>query len=177
MNDIGLHRASLVEMRVDALAYGAKDTGEMGGGAAAAVLAAAGPEILDAVRKELAGRSRQIGDAVITDAFALGERGVKWVVHVLSIIKNTPQGAWCPEPEKLRDGVMTGLRLAAGKGAGSIAFSMLGTGEGRVKPPDAARIMVCAIRDFQRSANHPIAVHFALPTPRDFEAVERYLSL
>ncbi|HYG35622.1 MAG TPA: hypothetical protein VEC99_12600 [Clostridia bacterium] len=45
-----LTRDPLQILRVDAIGYGAKDTGEMGGGAAAAVLTAAGPEILTALR-------------------------------------------------------------------------------------------------------------------------------
>jgi O-acetyl-ADP-ribose deacetylase (regulator of RNase III) len=40
-----LTRDPLQILRVDAIAYGAKDTGEMGGGAAASVLMAAGPEV------------------------------------------------------------------------------------------------------------------------------------
>lgn len=168
MPSIEIARTPLQEMKVDAVAYGAKDTGEMGGGAAAAVLAAAGPELLGALSSELARSTRQIGDAVITDAFGLRERGVRWVVHVISIIRNTPQGAWCPHPERLPDGVLKALHLASARGAQSIAFSMLGTGEGRVAPAEAARLMLRGVRAFQGA----IDVRFALPTQRDYEAMQ-----
>ena len=175
MGEILAERTLLQEMKADALAYGAKDTGEMGGGAAQAVLAAAGPELLPALGAALAASTRQIGDAVITDSFRLRARGVRWIVHVLSILKHTPQGAWCPDPDRLYDGVLKGLELAAGKGARSIALSMLGTGEGRVKPRHAARLMVRAARDFHRSGG-TMRVAFALPTFRDHEAVQAELA-
>ena len=175
MTPILAERTLLQEMEVDALAYGAKDTGEMGGGAAQAIMAACGPELLPALRMALAESTRQIGDAVITDSYGLRDRGVRWVVHVLSIIKHTPEGAWCPQPDRLYDGILKGLRLAAGKGARSIAFSMLGTGEGRVKPEQAARLMIRAVRDFHRSGG-ALRVHFALPTYRDHEAVQSVLA-
>lgn len=148
----------------------------MGGGAAAAILAGAGERLLPALRAELATSSRQIGDAVVTEAFGLAPRGVKWIVHVISIIKNTPQGAWCPEPEKLGNGVAKALQLASARGARSIAFSMLATGEGRVRPEDAARIMIDAVRRFHREGG-TIRVLFALPTARDYEAARAFLEL
>lgn len=175
MGDIKLHRTPLQEMKADAIAYGAKDTGEMGGGTATAVLVACGERVMAAAREELAKTTRQIGEAVITP-FDLEPSGIRWIVHVVSIIKNTPQGAWCPKPEKLKDGVMKGLRLASEKGARSIAFAMLGTNEGRVKPDDAARIMIAGIREFQRVSGSPIEVHFSLPSHRIYDAVERRLS-
>jgi O-acetyl-ADP-ribose deacetylase (regulator of RNase III) len=136
------------------------------------VLVAAGEALLPALKNELATSTRSIGDAVITDAFGLKARGIKWIVHVISIIKNTPEGAWCPEPNKLPDGVTKALQLATKKGAQSIAFSMLATGEGRVTPDDAAKLMLRGIRAFK---GH-IDVTFALPTPRDHTAVQRALA-
>ncbi len=173
--NILLERGALEEMTVDVIAYGAKDTGEMGGGAAAAILAAAGADLLAALRSELARSTRQIGEAVLTDAFGLRERGIRWIAHVISILKHTPEGAWCPHPDKLYDGVLKALELSAQKGARSIAFSMLGTGEGRVPPADAARFMLRAIRDFHRKGGS-LDVTFALPTFRDFDAVQRALT-
>jgi O-acetyl-ADP-ribose deacetylase (regulator of RNase III) len=175
VNEIAVERIGLEEAKAEVLAYGAKDTGEMGGGAAASILRVAGPDLIPALRQELARSTRQIGDAVLTDAFGLRDRGVRWIAHVLSIIKNTSEGAWCPKPEKLYDGVMKALELSSEKRVKSIAFSMLGTGEGRVKPADAARIMIRAIQDFQRGGGE-LSVMFALPTFRDYDAVQRLLA-
>jgi O-acetyl-ADP-ribose deacetylase (regulator of RNase III) len=166
-----LSREPLQMMKVDAIGYGAKDTGEMGGGAAASILTAAGPEILTALRSKLAGSQRRVGDAVLTPSFKMEPSGIRWVLHIISIIKNTPQGAYCPQPERLRDGVCTALKLAADVGARSIAISALGTGEGRVEPCTAARYMlegIAAYRQTEKRAD--LAVTFSLPSFRDFEA-------
>jgi O-acetyl-ADP-ribose deacetylase (regulator of RNase III) len=101
---------------------------------------------------------------------------VKWIVHILSIIKHTPEGAWCPKPEKLRDGVRKGLELAAAKGATSIALSMLGTGEGRVTYADAARLMVAGVKDFRRGFTGEMEIVFSLTNARGYDAVRDHLA-
>ena len=105
ISSVRLTRDPLQILKVDAIGYGAKDTGEMGGGAAAAVLAAAGPELLIELRSKLIGSPRRVGDVAVTDSFRLQAIGIRWVIHIISIIKHTPQGAYCPQPERLRDGV------------------------------------------------------------------------
>jgi O-acetyl-ADP-ribose deacetylase (regulator of RNase III) len=166
-----LTRDPLQILKVDAIGYGAKDTGEMGGGAAAAVLAAAGPEILTELRVKLASSSHRVGDVVLTDSFRLQAVGIRWVIHIVSIIKHTPQGAYCPQPERLRDGVCAALVAASTAGARSMALSALGTGEGRVAPHDAARYMFEGVRAFRQSPSAPdLAVTFSLPSFRDYEA-------
>ncbi len=168
---VTLSREPLQLLKVNAIGYGAKDTGEMGGGAAAAVLTAAGPEIQPALRAKLAATQRRVGDVAITPSFKLEATGIRWVLHIVSIIKNTPQGAWCPQPERLRDGVCTALKMAAEAGAHSLAISALGTGEGRVDPRAAARYMidgVAAYRQIEKRSD--LAVTFSLPSFRDYEA-------
>ena len=118
-------RKRLQEISVDALAYGAKDNGEMGGGAASAILVAAG----------------------------------------------TPQGAWCPEPQRLEEGVFEALRRVHRLGGTSIALSALGTGEGRVKPALAAKLMLSGVKKFyEQYKDSTLAVTFSLPSERDFKA-------
>src|SRR5579862_4462248 len=116
---VTLSREPLQMMKVDAIGYGAKNTGEMGGGAAASILTAAGPEILTTLRSKLATSQRRVGDVVLTPSFKMEPSGIRWVLHIISIIKNTPQGAYCPQPERLRDGVCSALKLAADAGARS----------------------------------------------------------
>jgi O-acetyl-ADP-ribose deacetylase (regulator of RNase III) len=168
---ITLTRDPLQVLKVDAIGYGAKDTGEMGGGAAAAVLAAAGPEILIELRSKLAGSARRVGDIALTDSFKLQTVGIRWVIHIISIIKHTPEGAYCPQPERLRDGVYAALAAASKIGAHSVALSALGTGEGRVTPVDAARYMLDGVRAFRGiSGASDLAVTLSLPSYRDYEA-------
>ena len=167
---VTLTRDPLQILKVDAIGYGAKDTGEMGGGAAAAVLSAAGPQILSELRLKLANSSRRVGDVVLTDSFSLQTVGIRWVIHIISIIKHTPQGAYCPQPERLRDGVCTALLAASKAGARSVALSALGTGEGRVAPRDAARYMLEGVNAFRQSSDASVlAIMFSLPSYRDYE--------
>ena len=171
--NVELVRDRIPFLKVDAIGYGAKDTGEMGGGAAAAIIAAAGPELMDAARQKLAATTRRVGVAVVTDAFKLRSSGIKWVCHIVSIITKTPQGDWCPDPDKLYDGMRSGLAQVLEAGAASIAISALATGEGRVKPEDAARYMLTAIRDLpENHANRKLRVVLALPTYDDYQAFE-----
>jgi len=177
MKPIKLSDKFLQDMAVDAITYGAKDTGEMGGGAAASILENAGSKILEAARKEFALLpSKNIGDVVITDSYNLKKRGIKFVCHLISIIKYTPQGAYCPSPEKLYNGVSKSIELAYDKGARSIAFSAMGTGEGRVKPEYCARLMISAAKDFKKHMLHKnIDIFFSLPNYRDYNAFRDYI--
>ena len=166
-----LSREPLQTLRVDAIGYGAKDTGDMGGGAAAAVLASAGLEILAELKSKLSASPRRVGDVIVTPSFGLARGGVRWVIHIVSIIKHTPDGAYCPQPERLRDGVISGLTAVAKLGARSVALSALGTGEGRVDPGLAARNMIEGLREFRRrDAKSEMSVVFSLPSYRDYEA-------
>lgn len=166
-----LTREPLQRLRVDAIGYGAKDTGEMGGGAASAVLLAAGPEVVAALRSKLAASPRKVGEVVVTEAFKLKTNGVRWIAHIISIIKQTPEGAYCPEPGRLSEGVSTALIAVSRLGAASIALSALGTGEGRVDPRDAARYMLQGLSIFRAAEPQSrLTVTFSLPSYRDYEA-------
>jgi O-acetyl-ADP-ribose deacetylase (regulator of RNase III) len=143
----------------------------------AAVLVAAGPELLDALRSKLATTSRRVGEAVITDSFNMRAQGVLWIAHIISIIKNTPQGAYCPNPPRLCDGVASALQQVTALGAKSIAISALGTGEGRVAPDDAAKLMLGGVKQF-RSQNPTslMEVTFSLPNYTEYEAFASQLA-
>jgi O-acetyl-ADP-ribose deacetylase (regulator of RNase III) len=168
---VTLTRDPIQMLSVEAISYGAKDTGEMGGGAAAAILAGAGPELLPTLKSKLATSGRAVGDIVVTESFKLQTLGIRWIVHLISIIKHTPQGAYCPQPERLTNGVIAALHAVSKLGARSIAFSALATGEGRVDPRDAARYMFDGVRAFRAAEPHSsLAVTFSLPSYRDYEA-------
>lgn len=107
----------------------------------------------------------------MTPSFKLRSAGVQWVLHVISIIKNTPHGAFCPQPERLREGVASALSAASKLGARSVALSALGTGEGRVGPRDAGKYMLEGVRAFRLSEpRSTLAITFSLPSYRDYEA-------
>ena len=173
---ITLVRDRLESVAADAYGYGAKDTGAMGGGAASAIVSGCGPAILPALRQELVKTDRRIGTAVITDSFNLRPRGVKWILHIVSIIAATEQGAWCPEPERLPHGVETALKLAYGKGCRTVALAALATGEGRVTPADSARWMLLGAAQFRAKYRADLDLIFCLPTFADNLAFQAELA-
>lgn len=171
------HRV-LEESAAEMVAYGAKDVGEFGGGAAVALLVACGAELESACREALAKTSREVGEACITPAFGqLLSKGTRWVCHIISIKKLTSQGSYCPHPERLEAGVLRALELADQHKVHSMAFSALGTGEGRVAPEHCARLMIGGARKyFREHPGSPIRVMFCLPNPRDYECFENELA-
>ena len=125
---IRLVRDSITHINADAICYGAKDNGEMGGGAAAAIVLADGPQVISDAKRVITPNSR-VGDVFYSEAHLLSDKlGVKCIIHLISIIKYTPQGSYCPKPENIRSGVMNALTLAKKLGCQSIAFSAMGTG-------------------------------------------------
>lgn len=173
-----LRQVPLEASKAEAVGYGAKDTGEMGGGAAGALLLEAGSELQDEARRQLAKLNREIGDTFLTPAYGrLAQAGTRWVVHIVSILKHTPQGAWCPHPEKLEEGVYRALELLSEKRVESFAISALATGEGRVTPDLSARLMLGAMRKFFRlHPDSPMQVTVCLPSDRDLAAFESELA-
>ncbi len=169
---VTLSRRPLEDTGCQVLAYGAKDTGEMGGGAAQALLMLGGPELQEALRQELARTARGIGEVVFTEPFRMADRKALAICHIVSIRKHTSQGAWCPEPDKLAAGVERCLQGCRERNLSSVALSCLGTGEGRVDPAHAARMMVGAAKQHGKG----LEVTFALPNARDYAAFERQLS-
>lgn len=171
-----LTQLALQDLGVDAVGYGAKSTGGMGGGAANALLVAAGPALRDDLRVRLAYTPRQVGTVVVTESHGLAPRGIRWVCHIVSILQDTPQGAWCPHPERLAGGVAEAVRRVRRLGGGSLGLSALGTGEGRVPPARAAEEMLGGVRAALREAgDEGFRVVFALPSLRDYRAFEEAL--
>lgn len=174
---IRLSQMVLEESGAEVVAYGAKDTGEMGGGAAGALLLLAGEALEKAAREHLGENTREVGETFFTPSFGLARRGIQWVCHIVSIIKYTDRGAYCPHPERLESGVARALQLAEERQIVRMAFSALGTGEGRVQPEHCARMMIGAARShFRVQPESLLRVNFCLPGDRDFAAFEKVLA-
>lgn len=169
-------RTPIQEVRCDALAFGAKNTGEIGGGPAEAIFRAAGPELLQAGRDALAKTDRQVGAVAVTRAFNLEEHGVKWICHVVANIRQDPDETLCPRPERLTDGVYKALDLIRELGGESIAFAAMGTGGGRVPPERVAQYMLAGVDRYQRRyGSRDPKVVFSLPSYRVLEAFRKCL--
>lgn len=171
---LSLSQEVIQESGAEMIVYDAKDSGEIDG----SLGLAAGPELEAAWRLQLAQSSRELGQAHLTPAYGqLRQRGTRWVGHIITIIQDTPEGPWCPRPERLVEGVQSILRQAEQKDISRVAFTALGTGQGRVPPDRCARILLEAVRQHQRE--HPdseMRVTFCLPVDRDFQAFQQVLA-
>ena len=107
-----------------------------GSGVNGAVHAAAGPELLRALR---AFGGCQPGSAVVTPSFLL--RPARWVVHAVGPKYRGPQDA-----QVLASAYLSSLARADEVGARSLAFPSLSTGVYGYPDEDAARVSVQALR-------------------------------
>ena len=133
-----------------------------GGGVDGAVHAAAGPELLEALRAFPQGCPT--GGAVITPAFALAP--VQWVVHAVGPIW---YGGDRGEPGQLASAYTESLRLADDVGARSIAFPAISTGVYGYPRDAAAEVAVAAIRSAHTQVERVLLVAYDARTARLYE--------
>jgi O-acetyl-ADP-ribose deacetylase (regulator of RNase III) len=127
--------ADVTKLEVDAIANAANTELRHGGGVAAAIARAAGPDL------ERESRERApigLGDAVATTGGALPAR---WVIHAATMELGGPTSA-----EIIERATASTLACADELGARSLALVAFGTGVGGFPMAEAARIMVAAVR-------------------------------
>ena len=129
-------QGDITKMRVDAIVNAANGNLQHGGGVAAAISRAAGPE-LQAFCYNL--RTVETGEAVITPGFELP---AKWVVHAVGPIW---QGGDEREPGLLFSAYYNAVKAAAEAGAKTIAFPSISTGIYGYPVEDAAEVAVAAL--------------------------------
>ena len=133
-----------------------------GGGVDGAVHAAAGPELLEALRAFPQGCPT--GGAVITPAFALAP--VLWVVHAVGPIW---YGGDRGEPAQLASAYAESLRLADDVGARSIAFPAISTGVYGYPKEQAAEIAVSTLQAATTQLERALLVAFDRRTAQLYE--------
>jgi O-acetyl-ADP-ribose deacetylase len=133
-----VEKKSLTAMEVDAIVNPANSYGQMGGGVAGVIKKTGGAQI---EKDAMAQAPIAIGEAVITGA---GKLKCKWVLHAPTM----EQPAQRTNKEKVFRAATAAIELAKKKNIKSIAFPGMGTGVGKVKPDDAARAIVDAVRNF-----------------------------
>lgn len=140
--------------------------------------------IADNLRKKLGGRGFvRLGTIVDTAPGALGEHGVKRIVHVATAESRGPGQGFRVQPETVEDVVARalahverangGLRLFASRRR-SILLPMIGTGDGGLTPELVAPRIVAAVARFMegRPKAHLTAIHVLAYTARDRLALE-----
>src|SRR5205085_6922826 len=132
-------QADVTALDVDAVTNAANTELRHGGGVAAAIARAAGPDL----ERESGERAPiGLGDAVETTA---GEMPARWVIHAATMELGGPTSA-----EIIERATESTLERAEQLGCGSLALVAFGTGVGGFPLDEAAGIMVEAVRSEER---------------------------
>jgi O-acetyl-ADP-ribose deacetylase (regulator of RNase III) len=133
--EIEVMQADITKLEVDAIANAANTQLQHGGGVAAAISRAGGPEVqAESDRVAPVG----LGEAVETTA---GELPSRWVIHAATMELGGPTSA-----EIIRNATAATLAKADELGARSLALVAFGTGVGGFSLDEAARIEVKEVR-------------------------------
>jgi len=152
---IELTIGDITRERVDAIANAANSALRGGGGVDGAIHAAAGPGLLDELRRDHPDGT-PTGSAVATAGHALEAR---WVIHAVGPIW---RGGAHGEPELLASAYRSSLRLADELGAASIAFPAISLGIYGYPMEAGARVALATVRDHLRGPSRLRIVRFVL---------------
>ncbi|MDT5175134.1 MAG: hypothetical protein QOG37_2385 [Mycobacterium sp.] len=131
-------QADVTKLEVDAISNAANTELRHGGGVAAAISRAGGPE----VQRESKEKSPiGLGEAVETTA---GDMPARYVIHAATMEPGGPTSA-----EIITRATVSTLRRADELGCHSLALVAFGTGVGGFPLQEAARLMVDAVRQHQ----------------------------
>ena len=149
MAELEVIAADVTKLEVDAIANAANTRLAHGGGVAAAIARAGGPEVQ---RESNEKAPIGLGEAVETTA---GDMPARWVIHAATMELGGPTS-----PEIIERATRSTLAKAEELGARSLALVAFGTGVGGFPLEDAARIMVGAAREHTGSLERIVfAVH------------------
>jgi O-acetyl-ADP-ribose deacetylase (regulator of RNase III) len=160
---------SVLDQDVQAIVNAANTMMRGGGGIDGAIHTAAGPELLQELRK-VAPNGAPTGTAVATPAFRLKHR---WIIH-------TPGPVWrggaAGEHALLASSYRSSLEAASSLGAKSIGFCSISTGIYGFPIEEAAPLAITTATEFLTEAEHQLErVVFAMYSMREYEAFEAAL--
>ena len=149
MVELEVIAADVTKLEVEAIANAANTRLAHGGGVAAAIARAGGPEVQ---RESNEKAPIALGEAVETTA---GDMPARWVIHAATMELGGPTSA-----EIIERATRSTLAKAEELGARSLALVAFGTGVGGFPLEEAARIMVAAAREHSGSLERIVfAVH------------------
>jgi O-acetyl-ADP-ribose deacetylase (regulator of RNase III) len=131
-------QADVTKLEVDAISNAANTELRHGGGVAAAISRAGGPEVQRASKEK---SPIGLGEAVETTA---GDMPARYVIHAATMEPGGPTSA-----EIITRATVSTLRRADELGCRSLALVAFGTGVGGFPLQEAARLMVDAVRQHQ----------------------------
>ncbi|HJT92259.1 MAG TPA: macro domain-containing protein [Mycobacterium sp.] len=136
MVEVEVVQADVTKLEVDAIANAANTQLKHGGGVAAAIARAGGPQVQrESDQKAPIG----LGEAVETTA---GDMPARYVIHAATMELGGPTSA-----EIIERSTRSALAKADDLGCRSLALVAFGTGVGGFPLEDAARLMVGAVRE------------------------------
>jgi O-acetyl-ADP-ribose deacetylase (regulator of RNase III) len=154
--------ADVTKLEVDAIANAANTELRHGGGVAAAISRAGGPE----VQRESSERAPiALGEAVETSA---GDMPCRWVIHAATMELGGPTSA-----DIIEQATRSTIAKADELGARSLALVAFGTGVGGFPLEEAARLMVAAARDHEGGVERIVFAVHGDEAERAFQAALR----
>jgi O-acetyl-ADP-ribose deacetylase (regulator of RNase III) len=154
----------ITALEVDAIANAANTELRHGGGVAAAIARAGGPEVNRESRKRA---PIGLGEAVETSG---GEMPCRWVIHAATMELGGPTSA-----DIIRRATASTLQVAESLGARSLALVAFGTGVGGFPVDEAARIEVDEVRRHLEGGSSLERVVFAVRGGAAASAFQRAL--
>lgn len=150
MIELEVLQADVTKLEVDAITNAANTQLRHGGGVAAAISRAGGPEVQ---RESTAKAPIGLGEAIETTA---GDMPARYVIHAATMELGGPTSA-----EIIRDATASTLSKADELGCRTLALVAFGTGVGGFPLDEAARLMIDAVRRHQPSSLQKVvfAVH------------------
>jgi O-acetyl-ADP-ribose deacetylase (regulator of RNase III) len=152
---IELTIGDITRQRVDVIANAANSALRGGGGVDGAIHAAAGPGLLDELRRRHPAGT-PTGSAVATSGHALEAR---WVIHAVGPIW---RGGGQGEPDHLAAAYRATLSLADELGASSIAFPAISLGIYGYPMEAGARVALATVRDHLHGSSGLTLIRFVL---------------
>ena len=162
MPSIAVRQGDITTFEGDAVVNAANNHLELGAGVAGAIRRAGGPSIQEECDRH---GPIAVGEAAVTGA---GNMGARWVIHAAAM------GDEPVSERSIRDSTIASLKLAAARGAKSIAFPVLGSGIGGFDFDRAAEIMRDAIGDAADVAGVEEIVFYGF-LPEQAAALERVM--
>ncbi len=164
---IELVQGDITRQRVDVIVNAANSDLAHGGGVAASIALAGGPDL----RRESAEHPRiPVGEAGVTTAGALSAR---WVVHAVGPVWS---GGEEGEPELLAGAYRSAMAMAIDLGARSIAFPSISTGIFGYPIESAAATAISALRSAATEPCAPELIRICLFSEADLQVYEEALA-
>jgi len=157
-----LARGDITTERADAIANAANDALRGGGGVDGAIHRAAGPRMLEELRRRFPDGT-PTGTAVATEAYDLP---AKWVIHTVGPVW---RGGTHGEPQLLADAYRSALLLADGLGARTVAFPAISMGIYGYPPHAGARVAINTVAEHLRGSTGVEVARFVLFSEDTYE--------